>query len=130
MTALAGLPAFFELAGVLGLVESMEAQVDVRGDSQGWTDAEMLMALVLLNLAGGDHAEDLDRLEADEGSCQVMVRLRGSRLAERGDGYWRGAGARAVYERFRHVLRCTATCVPTTLRPRLTPPPPSRMLHS
>jgi len=83
LTALAGLPTFFELAWTLGMVESIGKHVSARLDSQGWTDAEHLMGLVLLNLAGGDHVEDLDRLEADDGLCQVMLRLRSHRLGRK-----------------------------------------------
>ncbi len=79
LTALAGLPMFFELGHALGLLASIEKHVRVRSNSQGWTDVEHLMGLVLLNLAGGEHVEDLDRLEADEGLSQVMLRLRSSR---------------------------------------------------
>jgi len=103
MTALAGLPVFFELAWVLGLVESMEKHVHVRANTQGWTDAEMLTALVLLNLSGGEHVEDLDRLEADEGLSQVMLAARGSRLGRSGrrelNRRWRKGRERAFPSR-------------------------------
>ena len=83
LTGLAGLPTFFELASVLGMVASIEAHVQARFGGQGWTDAEMVMALVLLNLAGGEHVEDLDRLEADDGLCQVMLEIRGYRMTRK-----------------------------------------------
>jgi hypothetical protein len=49
--------------------------VQVRQGNQGWTDEQMIMALVLLNLAGGDCVDDLRVLEGDEGFCQVLREL-------------------------------------------------------
>ena len=83
LTALAGLPTFFELAFVLGMVGSIERHLTVRANSQGWMDAEHVMGLILLNLAGGDHVDDLDRLEADDGLCEVMLRLRSHGLSRK-----------------------------------------------
>lgn len=55
LTALGGLPAYLDLAAVAGLTESIERHVQVCGQqTQGWTDRQMVMALVLLNLAGGE----------------------------------------------------------------------------
>ena len=39
---------------------------------QGWTDEQMVMSLVLLNVAGGDCVDDLRVLEGDEGLCRVL----------------------------------------------------------
>jgi len=71
MTALAGLPAYLDLAHVLGLSKSVEQHLAVRA-GRGWTDAQMVTSLILLNLAGGDCVDDLDILEADEGFCRVL----------------------------------------------------------
>ena len=76
LTSLAGLPTFFELAWVLGVTDSIEQHVQARSKAQGWTDAEHISALMALNLAGGSHVEDLDRLEADEGLSDVMMQIR------------------------------------------------------
>ena len=65
MTALGGLPAYLDLAQVIGLSKSVQKHLKVRTGGQGWTDAQMLLALVLLNLAGGDCVEDIKVLEAD-----------------------------------------------------------------
>jgi hypothetical protein len=75
MTALGGLPLYLDLAAVMGLSQSIERHVKVRIGEQGWTDVQMVIALVLLNLAGGEHVEDLSRLEGDEGFCQVLRRV-------------------------------------------------------
>jgi hypothetical protein len=68
MTALAGLPLYLELAHAMGLPRLIEAH----GGDRGWTDEQMIMALVLLNLAGGDCVDDLRVLEGNEGFCRVF----------------------------------------------------------
>ena len=73
MTALAGLPTYLDLAQAAGVRDAIRRHLTVRGEStQGWSDSQMVMALILLNLAGGDCVADIERLEADEGLCQVM----------------------------------------------------------
>ena len=72
MTALAGLPVYLDLAKVIGLSKSIGKYLKVRENSQGWTDSQMILSLVLLNLAGGDCVDDLKILEADEGFCQIL----------------------------------------------------------
>lgn len=52
MTALAGLPLYLELAEVAGLPESIRQHLGLWEHGQGWTDTQIVMALVLLNLAG------------------------------------------------------------------------------
>lgn len=76
LTALAGLPTYLDLAQAAGLRDAIRRHLTVRGEgSQGWTDSQVIMALILLNLAGGDCVADIDRLEADEGLCRVMQRV-------------------------------------------------------
>jgi hypothetical protein len=60
MTALGGLPAYLDLAAVSGLTDAIRRHLTVgAGHEQGWTDEQMVMNLVLLNLAGGQCVEDL-----------------------------------------------------------------------
>lgn len=74
-TSLGGLPVYAELAMAAGLRKSVERHVAARGPGgQGWTDAEVVLATVLLNLAGGESVDDFDLLEADEGFALVMKR--------------------------------------------------------
>jgi len=73
MTVLAGLPAYLDLAHVLGLSRFIEQHLVVRA-GRGWTDAQVVTSLILLNLAGGDCVDDLDILEADEGFCRILRR--------------------------------------------------------
>ena len=72
MTALAGLPVYLDLAKVLGLSKSIQKHLKIRKSGQGWTDSQMVLSLVLLNLAGGDCVDDIKKLEADDGFCEVL----------------------------------------------------------
>ncbi len=76
MTGLAGLPAYLELAVASGLIDSVRRHMKVCADQdQGWTDDQIVMSLVLLNIAGGDCVDDLRVLEADEGFARVLRRI-------------------------------------------------------
>jgi hypothetical protein len=77
MTSLAGLPLYLELIEAIGLGAAIRQHVDVAG-TQGWLDIQMVLALIFLNLAGGDCVEDLERLQADSGFAAVL------RATERG----------------------------------------------
>lgn len=83
LTALAGLPTYLDLAAVIGLGRLFDEHVRARTGGQGWTDRQCGMALVLLNLAGGDCVEDLRTLEADEGFCRVLQRTELAGLPRR-----------------------------------------------
>ena len=72
MTALAGLPVYLDLAQVMGLSKSIEKHLKVRKGGQGWIDSQMVLSIVLLNLAGGDCVDDIKMLEADDGFCEVL----------------------------------------------------------
>ncbi len=52
LTGLAGLPLYLELWRAAGLEQSVARHVAVSG-SQGWSDRQMVSALVLLNLRCG-----------------------------------------------------------------------------
>ncbi len=100
MTALAGLPVYLDLAHVMGLSKSVGKHLSVRAGGRGWTDAQVVTSLVLLNLAGGECVDDLDALEADEGFCRVLRRtyMQGlSRQARRAlERRWVKEGRRSV----------------------------------
>jgi hypothetical protein len=72
MTSLGGLPLYLDLMHVMGLRRLMNKHVHVRNGGRGRTDDEVIIALVLLNLAGGDAVDDLRVLEGDEGFCRVL----------------------------------------------------------
>ena len=73
MTAYAGLPVYLDLAHVLGLADIISNNINVK--TQGWTDEQIIMSLILLNLTGGDCVEDMNILEKDEGFCRVLQRV-------------------------------------------------------
>ncbi len=49
MTALAGLPAYLDLAKVMGISKSIRKHLKVREGGQGWTDSQVVLSIVLLN---------------------------------------------------------------------------------
>lgn len=74
LTALAGLPVYMDMARVMDLAGSIDRHVGVRkNSSQGWTDSQIVMALILMNIAGGDCVQDLEVLEQDEGFRRVLL---------------------------------------------------------
>ena len=72
MTAMSGLMTYLELMQAAGLRSSVERHVRLRERGQGWTDSQMIISLMLLNLAGGESVSDLDLLEKDEGLCKML----------------------------------------------------------
>ena len=83
MTGLAGLPVYMDLMHVMGLSELIGHHLQVK--QRGWTDAQMVLSLMLLNIAGGDCVEDLSTVEKDEGFCKILRRVeqQGMRRSER-----------------------------------------------
>ena len=71
ITGYAGLFAYLDLACVLGVLEAVDGKVRVCG-VQGWRDRQQVLALALLNLAGGECIEDIRLLEADAGLCRMV----------------------------------------------------------
>ena len=53
VTSLGGLPLYLDLAHTIGLFRSVREHMQIREDGQGWTDSQVIMSLILLNLAGG-----------------------------------------------------------------------------
>ncbi len=91
MTSLAGLPIYLDLASVLGLPESIDRHLGLR-PTQGWTDRQMVLSLMLLALAGGECVDDLKVLEADEGFCRILERIEPEAASSR----WRAMKSRSV----------------------------------
>jgi hypothetical protein len=83
MTGLAGLPIYMDLMHAMGLSEMIGRHLRVK--ERGWTDAQMILSLMLLNIAGGDCVEDLRTVQKDEGFCTILRRVeqRGMRRSER-----------------------------------------------
>ena len=100
MTALSGLMTYLELMHASGLRSSAERHVRLRERGQGWTDSQIVISLILLNLAGGESVSDLDVMEKDAGFCRVLreVESYGMRRRERRalENRWRGERRRSV----------------------------------
>jgi hypothetical protein len=62
-----------------GLNAAIERHVRAAG-RQGWLDIQMVVAALLLNLAGGDCVEDIERLERDSGSAAILRRVEADLL--------------------------------------------------
>ena len=82
-TALAGLPLFIDMAIVSGLCDTIARMLSIK--ERGWTDKQVILSLILLNLSGGDCVDDIDRLESDDGLRMLMLRLetQGMKRSER-----------------------------------------------
>lgn len=98
LTGFAGLPLYVELAAQSGLVGYINQTMKTK--IRGWTDAEMILALVLLNLAGGDCISDIERLEQDAGFRTLLIQFatHGMRRKERRafEKRWRKAKSRGL----------------------------------
>jgi Transposase DDE domain group 1 len=83
MTGLAGLPVYLDLMHAMGLPEQIGCHLQVK--QRGWTDAQMVLSLMLLNIAGGECVDDLSKVEKDAGFCRILRRVeqQGMRRAER-----------------------------------------------
>ena len=82
LTGFAGLPLYMDLSRQSGLVEFINKTMNTK--KRGWTDAEMIMSLVLLNLAGGDCISDIERLEQDAGFRTLLMQYGYSRYEAKG----------------------------------------------
>src|SRR6202158_907607 len=90
-TGLAGLPLYLDLIRQSGLTAAIRRYVCVAG-RQGWLDLQMVLAVLFLNLAGGDCVEDLERLEADSGFAAILKAVERALLTRRGGGGGGGGG--------------------------------------
>jgi len=98
LTGFAGLPLYIELASQSGLIQYINQTIKTK--MRGWTDAEMILSLMLLNLAGGDCISDIERLEKDAGLRILLMRFatHGMKRKERRafEKRWRKAKRRGL----------------------------------
>ncbi len=87
MTGFAGLFPYLDLACLLGVMEAVDAEVGISG-AQGWLDRQHVLALMLLNLAGGESMDDIRLLEADEGLCRMAREAERYRLPRQERRAW------------------------------------------
>lgn len=74
LTSLAGLAVYFDLIKAIGLGAAIRRYVCAAG-GQGWLDIQMVLAVILLNLSGGDCVHDIERLEGDSGFSAILRAL-------------------------------------------------------
>ena len=72
LTGHAGVGVFLDLIYESDLLSSIEKHLDVRTDTQGWSDAQCIITILLLNLVGGQCVDDVHLLENDQGLCCLM----------------------------------------------------------
>lgn len=100
VTSRGGAPVYLDLAAALGMMEAIDETVKVRQKGQGWTDRQMLMTLLILNLVGGECVDDVDHLNADDGLSRLLLKVenyglnrKSRRLAEK---RWRKKRTRTI----------------------------------
>lgn len=67
LTAMGGAGLYLDLFKALKLGYWLDREVGKSQGSQGYRDSEVIQALLLLNIVGGECVDDLERLESDEG---------------------------------------------------------------
>ena len=73
LTAFAGLPLYLDMAIRSGLCAKIAKSLNTR--SQGWSDAQIILSLILLNIAGGDCVDDIKRLQQDAGLAALLLSI-------------------------------------------------------
>lgn len=133
MTALAGLPVYLDLACMFNLGATIGNYLHIK--TQGWTDQQIIMALILLNIAGGESVDDLRILEADVGLCRILERseLKGLKRKERRETQrrWRKEKHRSVPSPsavFRYLAVFHEDCVRE--KGKAVIPPVTELLHA
>ena len=107
VTALAGILPYMDLLQVSELRSSVERHLGTTR-RQGWSESQLCIALLLLNLVGGESVDDVRILERDEGLGEVVRRaeLHGVRRRER----------RARARRWRRERRLSLPSPPAVFR--------------
>ncbi len=82
LTGFAGLGIYLDLMRVSGLPAAVRRHVRAAG-GQGWLDVQIIVALIALNLSGGDRVEDLEHLEADQGFREILREVERGLLSRR-----------------------------------------------
>jgi len=89
-TARGGLVLLFEMLAAKRILVGLPRAGG--SPAQGWSDAQMILAVLVLNIAGFDRVSDIEHLEADAGLCAMLRRFEPKLL---------GMSRRAIARRFR-----------------------------
>lgn len=91
-------PVYLYLMQVMGLPDQIRQHLQTK--QRGWTDVQMVLSLMLLNLAGGNCEEDMSKVGKDDGFCRIFrqAKQQGMRRAARReeDRRWRKERWRSV----------------------------------
>lgn len=93
MTARCGLVLLFEMLAARRILVGLP-----RADGspvQGWSDAQKILAVLVLNVSGFDRVSDIEHLEADAELCAMVKRFKRKLL---------GISRRAIAKRFAVAL--------------------------
>lgn len=77
MTARAGLATYVEFFHAIGLGRLIGNYLNVHGNTQGWTDEQLVSAFLWLNICGGECVDDIRILESDDGLCRFLMEMEG-----------------------------------------------------
>jgi hypothetical protein len=72
LTALGGIPLVVQAFRSLGLPRSIQEHVRVKQRERGYDEATWVESFVILNAAGGECAEDFERLRGDPGLAEMI----------------------------------------------------------
>jgi hypothetical protein len=75
MTSMGGMPLYLDLMEAIRLRSVTDKHIHIHTHGQGWTDTEMITALILLNISGGESVSDLRILEGDEGMKKILQHI-------------------------------------------------------
>lgn len=73
LTSFGGLPLYLDMAIKSGLCAKIAEKLKTR--SQGWSDVQVVLSLILLNIAGGDCVDDIERLQQDRGLSTLLLAI-------------------------------------------------------
>ena len=75
LTALAGLGVLLDFLVASRLLSSVKEHLHMQSQDAVWSDEMLILTLVLLNLVGAEHVEDVDRLMRDPGRHDLLTKL-------------------------------------------------------
>lgn len=89
LSGLSGLPLYLEFLHTLQISSVFRRHLDVGvHESTVWKPSSIVLSLLLLNLAGGDHVEDLRILEGDAGFCSLLEKINTISMSKSERGAW------------------------------------------
>jgi len=74
-TALGGTLLFLDLLSKMGFRRIVRDNLRAKEDKQGWSDLQVLLCLLLLNICGGDCVDDVKLMEKDDGLMRLLKHL-------------------------------------------------------